>query len=128
MTETNSSIDKYIITIDKRVPPITEIAMTHFMTKVFDLANQSNCIGNGLEITKIEASVLDSDTKYVNIDECVFITNIHETEQHALLARLCMGNPEATYRIQPPRATAKHTQAALSAMGMIAIYRKQAQL
>jgi len=46
--------DKYIIELDCSLSVPTEVALTHFMTKVFDLAKESNCIGHGLEITKIE--------------------------------------------------------------------------
>ena len=45
---------KYTIELngDSGVP--VEVALTEFMSGVFDLAKKSNCIGHGLTITKIE--------------------------------------------------------------------------
>ena len=44
---------QYIIDMDDSNSVVTEIALTEFMSKVFDLSNASNCLGNGLEITKV---------------------------------------------------------------------------
>ena len=41
------------ILIDDSSTP-TEVALTKFMSGVFDLAEKSNCIGHGLTITKLE--------------------------------------------------------------------------
>ena len=45
---------RYIIDIDKNYPPIVTIALTEFMGGVFDLAEKSKCVGNGLEIRRVE--------------------------------------------------------------------------
>ena len=44
---------QYIIDMDDSNSVVTEIALTEFMSKVFDLSNASNCLGHGLEITKV---------------------------------------------------------------------------
>ena len=46
--------DKYLIELDGGSSVPTEVALTEFMSGVFDLAKKSNCIGYGLTITKIE--------------------------------------------------------------------------
>ena len=45
---------RYVIDIDKRVSIPVEVALTEFMSGVFDLAEKSKCIGNGLEIRRVE--------------------------------------------------------------------------
>ena len=45
---------KYIIELNGDASTPTEVALTTFMTGVFNLADNSNCIGHGLTITKIE--------------------------------------------------------------------------
>ena len=49
---TTETREQYVIDIDKNCIPAIEHALTEFMTKVFDLAKESKCIGHGLEITK----------------------------------------------------------------------------
>lgn len=44
---------QYIIDMDDSSSVIIEIALTEFMSKLFDISNASNCLGHGLEITKV---------------------------------------------------------------------------
>ena len=44
---------QYIIDMDDNNSVIIEIALTEFMGKVFDASSASNCLGRGLEITKV---------------------------------------------------------------------------
>ena len=44
---------QYIIDMDDKRSVITEIAPIEFMNKVFDASAASNCLGHGLEITKV---------------------------------------------------------------------------
>lgn len=44
---------QYIIDMEDHNSVIIEIALTEFMGKVFDASAVSNCLGHGLEITKV---------------------------------------------------------------------------
>ena len=65
--------DIYIIELDKSYPPIIEHALTDFMSGVFKLSKDSKCLGNGLNITKIEP-----EQDNWNISNLTFIKNVHE--------------------------------------------------
>ena len=45
---------KYTIELNGDSSTPTEVALTEFMSGVFDLAKKSNCIGHGLTITRTE--------------------------------------------------------------------------
>ena len=45
---------KYIIEINDHGSVPIEVALQEFMGKVFDASEKSNCLGHGLEITKVE--------------------------------------------------------------------------
>ena len=49
---------KYLIELNGDASTPTEVALTEFMSGVFDLADKSKCIGHGLSITKIELEEL----------------------------------------------------------------------
>lgn len=55
MGSETTTIDKYVIELDMGNPPIVEIALRKFMSEVLDLAKESNCLGDGLKITKIQS-------------------------------------------------------------------------
>jgi len=55
MESDTTTIDKYIIELDMGKTTIVEIALRKFISEVLDLAKESNCLGNGLEITKIQS-------------------------------------------------------------------------
>lgn len=62
--------DKYIIELDGGSSVPTEVALTEFMSGVFDLAKKSNCINHGLTITKIEdhtGELYTEEQLYTNI-------------------------------------------------------------
>jgi len=68
--------NKYIIEMDSTPSVITEIALTEFMSGVFDLAKKSKCIGHGLNITKIEVS---NDKEFKKVcKECDNIKSVHD--------------------------------------------------
>ena len=45
---------QYVIDMDDNGAVPLEVALQTFMGKVFDAATESNCIGHGLNITKVE--------------------------------------------------------------------------
>ena len=45
---------QYVIDMDDHGAVPLEVALQEFMGKVFDAAEESNCTGHGLEITRVE--------------------------------------------------------------------------
>ena len=124
----NENVDRYLITMDRRTVPIMENAMIEFMGGVFKLAEESGCAGRGLAITRIDVPVLDSDTQHIQIKDCEFIINAHESESHTFIKNIYMNGEESDqYHILMPKATAAHTSGALFAMGVVGIYKKRCE-
>lgn len=46
--------EKYLIELDVDSIPIVEQSLREFMGKVFQASKDSNCLGHGLEITKLD--------------------------------------------------------------------------
>lgn len=93
MKTTTTQTDKYLIELDFNTPPIVEIALREFMSKVLALSDKSKCMGHNLSIKKVQSQR----------DKIVWLTNRKSTDRLSLTPEdlknrtFIIGRPKVSY-------------------------------